>query len=397
MKKIAITLLFLSATQITLANDPSTVLSYKKNLQTDLVVKSAIAPEAITIAESGNQIAYIAKNETDMKSAPPTRAWLVKKMDNKWQEPVTLPWSGMVTSVTFANQDKWLVVSNSHGTFNGYLKIVENFFKDREKIGDLEGFKHRIEIYDAQKPSKKLYSMRPEDFGLKKPEMLKHARISADGKLLTFYTHGYEDQRGVYVYDFATKITQHLGLSDDKHPTFTPDSTKILFHMQSGGNSFNGYGQSERSMIGYYDLQNLNESGKPQRIMMDENVEASTYVYHKHPMVYPGTDLLFFHAMASPEGAKKIYVRQLAPNSQIYKLSDIISGQTELKGVKHINSSINGDGIYFIAKESGAPKYEARELDKYSENRRTIYVYDVKNIYHISDEQVQKIKEFVNR
>lgn len=372
------------------------IINIKKNLYAEMVVKSSIAPEAITVSESGQSIAFIARTTRDFSSQPPTTAWLTKKSHAGWSEPVELPISGMVTSIIFANRDQWLVTTTSHGTPKGYLTILKNLFKDREQIGNLEHFKHRIEVFDAKNPKKKLFSLKPSDFGLKKPEMLKHARISADGRLLTFYTHGYEDQKGIYLYNFETKQTVHLGLSDEKHPTFTPDGSKILFHQQSGGNSFNQNGSEvEKSVIGYYDLNQLDTAGIPRRVMMDSQPNQHSYIYHKHPAVYPGTDLLFFHAQKNPEGGKKIYVRRLSPDSQIYRLSDIFSGEKELKTLKHANSSINPTGLYFVGREEGSEKRELRVIDRYSEQERSIYVEDVKNIYHLPSEAIKFINERV--
>lgn len=374
--------LFLSLTMLSQAGHAATA-SFKKDLAAEIVVSRAIAPEAITLSDDGNQMTFIAKQLRDFSSAPPTTAFITRKVNGKWSEPEELQWHGMVTSISFANNDKWLVVSNSHGTLKGYLTILKNLFGDREQIGNLENFRHRIEIYDATRPKKLLFSMDSAMFGLNKPEMLKHARISPNGKLLAFYTHGYTEQNGIYVYDFESKQTRYLGKSDDKHPTFTQDSSKILFHSQVGGNSSTNYGGQEQSLIGYYEV----SSGK--RIMLDSKPEG--FVYHKHPSHYPGTELLFFHGSEDAESPKKLYVRRLEVDSQIYKISDMMFGNIELKGMKHGNSSTNPTGLYFVGRPKDASTTELRVENPYADNPTTIKVEDVKDIYVISNEEVQKI------
>lgn len=378
--------LFLSLTMLGQASQA--VTSFKKDLSAEIVVSRAIAPEAITLSDDGNQMTFLAKTLRDFSSAsPPTTAFITKKVNGKWTEPQELQWRGMVTSIAFANNDKWLVVSNSHGSVKGYLTILKNLFGDRELIGNLENFKHRIEIYDATRPKKLLFSMDSSMFGLARPEMLKHARISADGKNLAFYTHGIGDQSGIYVYNFESKQTRFLGKSDDKHPTFTQDGSKLLFHMQSGGNSSTNYGGPEQSLIGYYEI----ETGK--RTMLDSKPEG--YAYHKHPSHYPGTDLIFFHGSVDAESSKKLFVRRLQVDSTIYKISDMKFGDVELRGMKHGNSSSNPTGLYFVGRPKDAPQIETRVVDPYADNPTTITVEEVKDIYMISNENVQKINRHI--
>ncbi len=371
------------------------VLSFSKNLESKMVVKQSISPEAITISDDGRQVAFIAKTLQDFPQAPPTTAWLIKQTGNQWSPAAKMPWGGKVTSVSFANQDRWLVVSNSHSTLSGYGTIVKNLFGDREKIGDLLGFEHRIEIYDAASPKKLIKAFTPQEMGLKKPEMLKHARVSPDGKWMTFYTHGHEDQRGIYVYNFATKRSQHLGLTDDKHPTWTPDGTKILFHQQEGGNAFVGYGGEEKSLLGYYDLKaDANDNLTATRFLMDS--KRNQFQYHKHPSVYPGTDLVFFHGVLEPGSAKKLLVRRLGVDTKIFKISDIMINDLELKGTKHANSSLAANGLFFVAREKGKATTAVFNSTPHSENATEITISDIKDIYSISNSEVQKIVKFVN-
>lgn len=394
-KGIKISLLFVLACSVTQA------ASIKDDIQLGRVVSKAIAAEAIHISDDGNKIVYIAKGETDMQGTPPTTAWMVSKKDGAWQEPEKLPISGFVTSVAFAHNDEWIVASTSHGTFKGFMKVLKLALNGQtEKIGDLLGFDHRIEIRDAKKPKKTLYSFEPKKFNLQKPEMLKHARVSPDGKLLTFYTHGIEAQRGIYVYNFETEKTSYFGAYDDKHPTWSADGKKILFHSQTGGNAFSTNAtkavseSDETSVLGYYDLDLTNKSEiSAKRVLMETNTEG--FVYQKHPCNYPGTDLIFFHATDSLEHPKKIYVRRIGVDTEIYKLSDLMVDQVEIQNAKHPNSSINGGGLYFVGRLKGAPKSETRTLDRYSDNPRTIDVTDLKDIFHISEEDVRRIDEQV--
>ncbi|MFZ3229512.1 MAG: hypothetical protein WA160_04855 [Pseudobdellovibrio sp.] len=371
------------------------VTDFRKNLEATIVVPQAIAPEAITLSDDGDKMTFIAKDSTDFQAAPPTTAWIVKKNNNNlWASPVKLPWGGMITSISFANHDQWLVASISKGTISGYVSILKNIFGDHEKIGDLLGFKHRIQIFNAKNPKELVMSLSPEDFGLVKPEMLKHARVSPNGKWLAFYTHGYEDQRGIYVYNFETKKTIHLGLTNDKHPTWSPDGSKILFHEQDGGNAFGSNSVDERSLIGYYDLdvRNNNELVAV-RNLMDTNNE--TFYYFKHPSMYPGTDLVFFHGLQKKDGSKKLFVRRIGVDTKIFKISDLLNEEVEIKGTKHGNSSISASGLFFVGRKKGNATTEVRPIDKQSEFSPIITIADLKDIYSISDMDVQKINRFV--
>ena len=103
--------LFLSLTM--LGQTSQAVTSFKKDLSAEIVVSRAIAPEAITLSDDGNQMTFIAKTMRDFSSAPPTTAFITKKVNGTWTEPQELQWRGMVTSISFANDDKWLVSLDS--------------------------------------------------------------------------------------------------------------------------------------------------------------------------------------------------------------------------------------------------------------------------------------------
>ena len=337
---------------ISLPLQAAEIISFSKNIESQKIVSQAFSPEGITLSDDGNSMAYLAKEVRDLSQVPPTTAWMVQKKNEEWSSPKKLPFKGMVTSVSFGNKDSWLVVSSSHGTASGYMNILKNLFGSFDEIGNLTGFKHRIEIYDAKKTKKLLMSLASHNFNLKKPEMLKHARVSPDGKWLTFYTHGYKEQKGIYVYNFATKKTVHLAAFDDKHPTWSTDSNKILFHHQTGGNSFTRTGASEKSFIGYYEL-NVNSENNLNPVRQLMNLGEDGVDYQKHPSLYAGTDLVFFHGEVKLNGPKKLLVRRLGAGSKIFKISDILFNDIELKGVKHANSSLSTQGLCFVSHPKG--------------------------------------------
>ena len=70
-------------------------------------------------------------------------------------------------------------------------------------------------------------------------------------------------------------------------------------------------------------------------------------------------------------------------------------GDIELKGMKHGNSSTNPTGLYFVGRPKGAPQIETRVVNPNAENPTTIKVEEVKDIYMISNEEVQKINRHV--
>ncbi len=228
--------------------------------------------------------------------------------------------------------------------------------------GDFEPKKYHsvLRTYDSR-TNTRLESLSPVELGqLSKKEFIKHPRVSPDGSMITYYTMGNYGVKGIYIYNISTKRVIHLGDFLDKHPTWSADGTKILFHHQVSDRKKGGL---EQAYLGYYDLEFSGvDDVFAKRIMLDD-INKEGYTYHKHPAVYPGTDLLFFHGQLSPEGNKHIFVRNLERKSKIYKLT-LKNANISLKKAKHPATSRIDAGMYFVGKENiQNAKYKVYKLN----------------------------------
>ena len=364
-------------------------------IKLDAVVSTAAGnlyePEAIVVAERGDKCVFIASKSKGLLPFPPTIAWMVKRdpVSGGWSRPVRLLSDGLCTSIAFANADKWLVASVDYFSLAA-LQNIFLLFTNPDALGDLHGFTHRLEIIDTR-TKEKLMSFSPEDFGLEKNEILKHARVSPDARWLSLYTHSYAEQRGIYLYNFATGKTYHLALEDDKHPTWTPDGSKILFHHQRGGNAHTDENLDlEEARIGYYDLKFQGDDVVWKRILMD--TMGGPGVYHKHPSVYAGTDLVFFHKKirkiengVEVLSKSMLHVRRVGVNTPIYKITDLRTADSIPMGaIKHVASATNlsvRSGLYLVGKEKEKDKHPKPEY----------------KIYYLADKDVQKIASEIAR
>jgi len=215
------------------------------------------------------------------------------------------------------------------------------------------------------------------DWDMKPTELLQHARLSPDGRWLTFYTRVHPRNQGCYLLDLKTN--EHFRLSDqhDKHPTWDPNGRRIWFHHASGGkrHRFDFFASGvERAVIGYFDL--TFENGQLiewKRHLMDELDDR--FIYHKHPTIVAGTDLLFFHGDLKPDGKKKLMVRKAGPGSEVFVVKPTCEGK-KLKAAKHPCSSFEKADLVFIAKPKGEKTYSL--------------------LLALTDEAIEKIRRIVN-
>jgi WD40-like Beta Propeller Repeat len=196
------------------------------------------------------------------------------------------------------------------------------------------------------------------DWGLNPRELIQHARISPDGRWLVFYTREYAETQGVYLLDRKTGLHYRLGTEMDKHPTWSPDGTRIYFHTVRGGRRrrFDLFPDGvERSVIGFFDLRFEGDRLVSwDRRLMDEF--GDRYIYQKHPAEVPGTGLLFFHGQLKPEGKKRLMVRLAEVGSQVYVIKAKWRGRS-LKEAKHPCTSFRGRDVVFVGKERGDDRY----------------------------------------
>jgi hypothetical protein len=197
-----------------------------------------------------------------------------------------------------------------------------------------------------------------QDWGLRRNELIQHARVSPDGRWLAFYVRVHKATQGIYLLDLHRRRHYRLSEYHDKHPTWDPSGHRIYFHHVTGGArhrfDFFTRGQ-ERAVIGYIEL-HLRDGRLVdwERHLMDElNGE---FIYHKHPTEVAGRGLLFFHGRLKPEGKMKLMVRYNEPGSQIYVIEATCGGK-KLKAVKHPCSSLEVADLVFIGKAKGSKDY----------------------------------------
>ena len=150
------------------------------------------------------------------------------------------------------------------------------------------------------------------DWNLRANELIQHARVSPDGRWLSFYTRVHQQDQGVYLLDLRSGAHFRLSREHDKHPTWSPDGKRIYFHTAVGGkrHRFDFFARGvERAVIGFLEMRF--EKGQfvgCDRVLMDKL--GGDFIYHKHPTIVAGTGLLFFHGRLEPSGQMKFMVRQ---------------------------------------------------------------------------------------
>ena len=72
-----------------------------------------------------------------------------------------------------------------------------------------------------------------------------------------------------------------------------------------------------------------------------------------------------------------------------------MAGDVEIKSAKHASSSVNPFGLYFVGKQKGAETTGMRNTSPSSDHETLIPVQDLKDIYWISDAEVQRINQLV--
>ncbi len=196
------------------------------------------------------------------------------------------------------------------------------------------------------------------DWGMQPTELLQHARVSPDGRWLTFYTRVHEPTQGVHLLDLRTGAHHRLSTTHDKHPTWSPDGRRIYFHTAVGGkrHRFDLFASGEeRAVLGFFELKIENDKLVGwERRLYDEL--GDRFIYHKHPSEVAGTGLLFFHGRLEPDGNMKLMVRSTEPGSAPFVVRPKWQSKN-LKAAKHPCSSFKQADLIFIAKPKKEKKY----------------------------------------
>jgi Tol biopolymer transport system component len=194
---------------------------------------------------------------------------------------------------------------------------------------------------------------------------LLHPQVSPDGKQIVAYsrTPGHE---GIYLLDAADpkKAPIRLTTMEDKHPIFSADGKRIIFHNQTGGALKPGAEDGEKAFIGMIDL---TDPKAPRRQMIDE---IGSETYHKHPAPIPNTDLVLYHAKDPGAKAHLEVVDTKTGQRARVKLDGVGTNGEKLKDFKHPAVSEDGRKLLVLGKAKKADGPGAKK-DEWS-----LYVLD---------------------
>ncbi len=299
-------------------------------------------PQAITVSPNGDRVFWIARKSQKTKLEA-IDAWYSdtqvveeKKLDR--------PFLNIYTMASNIDENR-VLIDHEYG---GVVSLIKTLYaKFVLKSEEPKGYKSCIDLYNL--PNKKVEKkLCPKDFGLKN-ELLAHARISPDLNWITFYIKGAKNPAGIYLYNLNTEKVFFLGENNDKHPTFSSDGKKIIFHFQKGGNVKDAE-ETEEAFIGWYDLEiDGNNLISAKRNLIDSPDKAKSYTYQKHPVLIPNTSFVIYHGQESAEGSKKLYVRKLEADSKVEEIQLKI-GDCKVKSTKHPAIGFNDQTLYFIGK-----------------------------------------------
>lgn len=353
-----LSLLVLSITSVGVLSTPGAYGAEKTKLKLDsgieLFTNQTTEPSALALNDDGSRIYWIAKKSAKSLLEPIDIFTSSTEISQVLPVRIKRGFADLYTAVAPLDHTSDEVVVNKE---NYTLGAITRTLIHRLLTGDdtPKGYKSCIEIKNVKtnKTNRKLCG---SDFGLKQ-ELLAHARVSPDKNWLTFYLKGAKNPAGIYLFNMNTNKTLFLGEFNDKHPTWSPDGSKILFHFQKGGNTHSQKEvneetaeETEEAFIGWYDLQIQNDSLiQATRHLVDDPALTTGYTYQKHPTMLPGANFIIYHGQEKIDGSKRLYLRELKENSKIRELSMKLN-DCSIKSAKHPAAGFNDHFVYFIGK-----------------------------------------------
>lgn len=312
----------------------------------EIFTHNTTEPSALAVNEDGTRIYWIAKKSKKSLLEPIDIFYSSTDINNVFPVRIKRGFGDLYTAVApIVDSEDEVVIDHENYTLGAITRTILH----RLITGDdtPKGYRSCIDIRNV-KSNKSVKELCAKELGLKK-ELLAHARISPDKNWLTFYLKGEKNPAGIYLFNMNTGVTVLLGEFNDKHPTWTPDGSKIMFHFQRGGNT-KSEAETEEAFIGWYDLE-LNQDSivSAKRHLIDDPALIKSYTYQKHPTMISGTNFVLYHGQDKIDGAKKLYLRELKADSKIRVLSMKLN-DCSVKSTKHAAVGYRDHFVYFVGK-----------------------------------------------
>ncbi len=332
----------------------------------ELFTDKTTEPSALAVSEDGSRIYWIAK-KSKHSLLQPIDVW---HSSTNEANPVRITRRGgdiySAVSPVVGTDDEIVTNHEIHG-FGAVIRTIIHQLIHKDDTP--QGYKSCIDFRNTM-TNKSTKLLCAKELGIKE-EMLDHARLSPDKNWLTFYLKGASNPAGIYLHNMNTGKTSLLGEFDDKHPTWTPDGTRIMFHFQRGGN-VKTEADTEEAFIGWYNLKfNGDEIVSAERHLIDNPKLVTAYTYQKHPTMIPGTNYIVYHGQEKVDGSKKLYIRELKADSKVKELSMKLNDDCSIKSTKHAAAGFHDHYLYFVAKS------ECKEGDKEVKSASAIYRVDI--------------------
>jgi hypothetical protein len=335
----------------------ATDLAYKyKTLKVDdikLINDQTAGVDSVSVNDDGSKVCWVAKN---INSKYLIRNSIFHMDLNKPKETKTYVAKSKFMSLharcTFDYKDN-LILSELAFRPGAIIRSLFSIFSS----GELEPLGYTSSFVHTDKWGKVKRRVTALELGHKKSTVyIKHPKISPNSKWVAYYTHENDQEMGIYLVHIETGKVHKITNLYDKHPMWSPDGSRILFHHQRKVDGI------EMSYLGYYDLEKLDKDEVLAKRTMIDNTNKVGYSYHKHPVQYPKSNIIYFHGQIKPDGKKYLFARKLEKNSKIYKVK-MKYNETKFKNSKHPHTSKVNDGLFFVGKTKKDKRYNIYKLD----------------------------------